>query len=460
MMMTMAMTPLNPWLGIAGVLASLAAMLVALDWWQRRANPQPELARKLAHVGMGAVTLCFGWLFDRPWPVWTLCAGAGLLLAASRWWGPMRQRMGSALGGVGRGGGGEFYFAFSVALIFWLSRNTNFARGTNLLYIIPVLILTLADALGALVGVNYGRARYVTDDGHKSAEGSLAFFLAAFFSTHVPLLLYSDTGRAESLLIGLTLGLLVMLLEAVCWGGLDNLFVPLASFVALRIYLHQDAQGLALRLAILIGLTGFMFSWRRRTHLTDSAPLAGALVLYFSWALGGWPWLVGPAALLAGYTLLCPGALKKQPRPTVHNVAAVVCVSSAGLGWLFAAAAGGYGAALLFPFTLSFAAHLGMMALAHFRCGNRRPAGWRTVAQSLMVGAGLVMLPYAAFCARPAAMAAWQLALGLAAVGGAVAMFGAWQKGMDDCPTNASRWIRQGALAAIASLGGFAAAAG
>ncbi len=442
-------------LGIGAVLAALMALLCGLGWWQRRWSPHPELVRKVAHVGMGMTTLGFPWLFDRAWPAWALCAGSLTLLTAVRWWRPLRAPLGGVLGGVGRGGAGEFYFAVAVAIVFTATvGETSAAGGFNLLYFVPVLILTLADATGALVGVRYGRARYTAGDGHKSVEGSLAFFVVAFFSTHVPLLLASGTGRVESLLIGMLLGLLVMLLEAVGGHGTDNLLVPLASFVALRIYLHLSVEALLTRLAVLTCLTALMLAWRKRTYLDDSAPLAAALVLYLSWSLGGGAWLVGPAALLTGYTLLCPGVWREATRPVRHNADAVASVSAAGFAWLFAAWVSHLGDRLLFPFTLTFAAHLGMVALAHLREADRRAAGARAVAEAAGIGVAGVLVPYLALCARPLATAAWEAGVGVAAVAAATALFGWSQKRMEDCPANPARWWRQGSIAALVSLGG------
>ena len=443
------------WLAVTGVLAALLALFAALGAWQRLGNPHPELVRKSAHVGMGLVTLSFPWLFAQPLPVWVLCAGSIAMLAAMRWWRPLRPSLGGVMGRVERDGGGEFYFAFSVALVFWLSCRFASPSRVNLFFAVPMLILTLADAVGALVGVRYGQARYVAGDGYKSVEGSLAFFLVAFFSAHVPLLLWTSTGRAESLLIGLLLGLLVMLLEAVCGYGTDNFFVPLASFVALRIYLHLDLTALAMRLAILTSLTLFMVVWRRRTYLDDSAPLAAALVLYLSWSLGGWMWLLGPGTLLVFYTLLCTDAWKGCRDRARHNVDAVACVSSAGFGWLFAAWSTGWGKTLLFPFTLTFAAHAGIIALAHLREGNRRPAGSRVIAEAAGIAGGLVLLPYVLIAGRGVQITGWHLLVGWMAVFAATTAFARWQDHLDDCPTDLPRWLRQGLLCAMASLAGW-----
>ena len=449
----MSLSSLSPWTMAGAVLVSLAGLLGTLGWWQRRCAPHPELVRKIAHVGMGLVTLTFPWIFRAVWPVWVLCAGSTALLAAARWWRPLRPAMGGALGRVERAGAGEFYFTLSVALVFTLAWGADPA---GVLFVVPMLVLTLADAVGALVGVRYGQSRYTAGNGYKSVEGSLAFFIVAFFSTHVPLLLWAGAGRAESLLIGTLLGLLVMLMEAVCGYGTDNLFVPLTSFVALRIYLDLDVPALALRLAVLAGLTAVLLVWRRRTYLDDSAPLAAALVLYLCWSLGGWPWLVGPAALLVTYTLLCAeswlgSATLARAR---HKVDAVACVASAGLVWLFVARTTHWGEVLRFPFTVAFAAHAGMIALAHLRDGNRRPAGGRVVAEAAAVAGALVLVPFVLLDAHGGAAGLWQLGVGGVAVAAATGAFASWQERMDDCPTNTSRWLRQGVLGVASSLVG------
>jgi V/A-type H+-transporting ATPase subunit I len=73
-------------------------------------------------------------------------------------------------------------------------------------------------------------------------------------STHVPLLLFTDIGRAESLLLGLTIGLLVMLIEAIGWNGLDNLLVPVGGFFLLLGYRQLDARQLLMLFLIVLAL--------------------------------------------------------------------------------------------------------------------------------------------------------------------------------------------------------------
>jgi Dolichol kinase len=368
---------MNSWLNIPLVLLILGGLMLALRRWQWTARPNPELVRKLLHIPMGMVTLTFPWLFESVWQVAVLGGLAIAWLMTLRLYRPLAQGLGSVLGGVGRRSLGEVYFPLSVVILFALT------PGQPLLYVIPILILALADAAAALVGTRYGQMRYVATEGYKSTEGSLSFFMATFFSVHVPLLLFSETGRPESLLIATILGLLVMLIEAIAWQGLDNLFIPLGSFLLLQTHLAMNTPALVARLVVLGALIGFLWLWRGHTTLNDGALLGAALVGYFCWSVGGWPWLLAPLTLVLCYPLLIYRPTAQQPlspaekavmlwQPTeddsqawtrIHNVHAVLSVAAAGLLWLFLAQTFDR-PQLIYPYTLAFAVNLAIICVA------------------------------------------------------------------------------------------------
>src|SRR5688572_15413048 len=170
---------MNPFVAIALVLAVLGGLMLAVRWAQRRFGLHAELSRKLVHVLMGLVCLTFPWLFREAWPVWTLAGMAVVGLGAIRLLPAIKSKLGQVLGGVERESWGELLFPLAVAFVFALS------CGNTILFCVPVLILSLADAMAALIGRRYGFARYETDDGWKSLEGSAAFFLVAFLTTAI-----------------------------------------------------------------------------------------------------------------------------------------------------------------------------------------------------------------------------------------------------------------------------------
>jgi phytol kinase len=444
---------ISPWLGMALVVGSLGLLMGVLRLWQRLGTPHPELVRKCLHMGMGLLTLSFPWLFDVAWPIIVLGVTSAVGMLALRLIKGLRTGVGSVVAGVPRATFGEVYFPIAVGILFLLFRfepiEDESAR--YLLYCIPVLLLTLADAMAALIGVRYGSAHYSTSEGHKTVEGSLAFFLVGFFCTHVPLLLYSEkTGRTECLLIGLLLAWLAMMFEAISWGGLDNLALPLVSYLLLRAYLDLSIYHLLLRIAVTAGLTGFALLYAHRSTLVGSAVIGVILAGYICWAVGGWPWLVPPLTLFLTYTLLSPRTPDNSRH--IHNIHAVVCVCSTGLLWLFLFRILDQ-QGFLYLFTLSFAAHLAIIGVA--RLGYDYPA-MKPVPLLLLCGFQgwlFLFVPYAIMQWNDSRVVV-EIVMALPATALAAAGFYLTQPEVRNCPADTLRWLRQAAHATAASAVG------
>ena len=174
--------------------------------------------------------------------------------------------------------------------------------------------LDVCRCVGGAVGVRYGSVKYEATRGRKSLEGSAAFFLAAFFSVHVPLLLLTELGRAATLLIGIMFGLLLAMVEAVAWSGLDNLFIPLAGFMLLEVYVGLDAVALGWRLYVTAFLMVVAFVARSRTW-NNAALILAILVGYLCANLGGFPWLVIALWAFLGVVIISPVA--DAPKRTI-----------------------------------------------------------------------------------------------------------------------------------------------
>lgn len=431
---------LNPWLGITLVLAVLGSTIAALAVFKWQSNPHPEVLRKLLHVGMGFVTLTFPWVFSESWPVLLLAAIAmGIMFALKAV--KSLQQVGSVVNSVARRSLGEIYFPLSVALVFW------FAEGHWLLFCIPILILTLADALAALIGVRYGLLRYTTGEGEKSAEGSLAFFTVAFLSTHVPLLLLTDLGRAQTLLIALIIGLLVMLMEAIAWHGLDNLFIPLGSFVLLKMYLPLSVTQLTARLVVTAILVTFVLVWRKRTTLNDSALLGVALAGYASCFFVSLRWILPPLILFVSYSLLCPWTkLYKERR---HDIRAVLSVTSTGALWLILAKILNQ-PQLFYPYTIACAAHLAIIDLAIPKDHPQMPnvQFWKFATTAIFKSWLLLFIPYMIIEGWKT-MIHSSLALFAIALAG-VAFYG-FQWLLRDRPDDLPVWVSRAGIVAVCS---------
>ena len=227
-------------LGMLLVSASFVALIAGVRVLQISRGTDPEVLRKLLHVGMGLVSLSLPWFCGTPRPVLLLASlfAAGLL--AGRFSACWRRVTGGVLCGITRPSVGDLCFPAGVALVFAL------AAGRTLHFCIPVLTLTIADAAAAMVGMRYGAHQFGGPGGRKTLEGSAAFCLVAFLCAYVPLLLRPEGGWAWPLLLAISLAALLTPVEAVSGSGLDNLTVPLPALLLLRMLSPGDAWLLAL----------------------------------------------------------------------------------------------------------------------------------------------------------------------------------------------------------------------
>lgn len=332
---------------LAGVYAGLAK---ATHTW----DLDEETPRKCVHIALGGSTLLFPWLFDSLWPVLVLGMSAlGFML----WLRLMKPSpLQSVVHGVSRQSYGEMCFPIAVMLIFGLS------QGNRLLYVIPILVLTLADAAGALVGVHLGRHRYQTEDGMKSIEGSLAVAGVTALCVGLPLGFVTNYSMVGIILVAAVVALLVMAIEAIAMQGFDNVFVPLLVYALLCVYADKTAGELLIRLLMLVLVLCLAMVWRYRTYLQHSALLGACVSLYVCWALGGWPWLLPPLIAAGAYVVLCPpGDAKLTP---THGMSALAAFISTALLWLMVSKSIGTGG-LYVPFVYSIAVQISMMVLAY-----------------------------------------------------------------------------------------------
>lgn len=402
------------WWAVLALAVALLAVLGAVYLVAQRRPMPGELSRKVTHVALGLVTLSFPWLFHDPWPPIVLAGTAIGVMFAMREVPWLRDRFGTLISGVERQSLGDLYFPIAAVSLFVLS------HGDAVLFVIPILTLTLADAVAAIIGLRYGRLYFATTEGTKSLEGSAAFFMIAFLATHIPLLLFTNTARVDSLLIGATFGVLIMLLEAIAWRGLDNLFIPIGGYLVLSSSLRLDTGSLMENLAVAVVLLAIVLTARRTHTLNDSALLAGVLIGYVSWSVGGWRWLMPPLVVFLSYAALFPRPDQIAARP--HDLVAIFAVTSAGLLWL----------ALRFvlpdnvtyyAYTLSFAANLCFVGVTWFAVARPTVSPVIAIPAASLIAWGALFIPFL-FIRGSAVNAAMDAvtALGIIAIAGAAYM--------------------------------------
>jgi phytol kinase len=464
------------WLGIIFVVVTLGSVMVILRWVARRYTLHPELVRKMLHICMGLTTLTLPWIFDALWPVVVLVGLTVPGLWALRRSKRLKEQLGSVLHNVNRDDSlGEIYFPLGVGGAFIL------AHGEPLRFTIPVLLLTASDAIAALIGIRYGHTYYTTSDGTKSAEGSLAFFVSSFLGVCISLFLVFDGVSAiPALLIAVILSLLLMLVEAVSWQGLDNLFIPIFGFLLFDAFLQVTIADLVGNLLITLLLVVFVLSWRKQAFLQDSALLSAALIGYFCWTLADWRWFIAPLTVFISHVLLesasdwhailaairarfWPGQKQTDARGEhlldkklgfqPYPLFAVLSVASGGLFWLVAYRIF-HRPELFYLFTLAFAGQLGILMVIAKKHGQLPESIHLTMTRSIVSSWLMLFIPYVLIqgLARPELIRAL---IGLPGVAIIVITFYLLEPKGSFYPPDRKRWLTQTACTILGSAMGF-----
>lgn len=216
-----------PWIGMGAVLATGVGMMAGLNAYQSKHTLEPELARKLLHVGTGLLGLSFPWLFESAWPVLGVVGMGMLVIGGTKVCKFLRCRLGGPLYGITRASNGDLYLLLAIAVLF------VFSSGNIFLYVIPIIIVTFADSAAALAGARYGRWCYAVAGGNKSIEGSVAFMVVSFTTVYPILLIFGPVNQDAVVFAAAALAFATTMIEAVAGKGLDNFLVPIGAYITL-----------------------------------------------------------------------------------------------------------------------------------------------------------------------------------------------------------------------------------
>ncbi len=207
----------------AFIFAGIYILIFYLGEAVRRLIPSnAEISRKLVHLSGGLIALSFPYFFASHWTVLALACGFILIVLISK-----RKDLLRSVNDIGRRSYGQFYYPIAIYLIFILSSDKP------VIYFVSILVMSVSDALAALVGEKYGVIKFDVEGNLKTLEGSVAFFFVTFLCVHLPLLLMTNIGRVESILIATIIALLVTGFEAISLSGSDNIIVPFGTYFLL-----------------------------------------------------------------------------------------------------------------------------------------------------------------------------------------------------------------------------------
>ncbi|WP_170551463.1 hypothetical protein [Ruegeria atlantica] len=328
------MTVLMQILLAAGSVLALLGVMMVIRHLAKAAGLNAEVQRKLMHVSTGLFALLLPWIFSDRWPVYMLIAATMLVMLVLRL--PRFSKgLGATLHGVERTSYGDFLLALSVGLCFLLA-------GNNLLfYILPIAVLTLADAAAALAGTAYGTRRFIVEDGEKSVEGSVVFFVVTMLIAIVCFLFMTALPPANTLMLCIMVAAFGTLVEAQSWRGFDNLFLPLGLLIFLSVHFDSSLIELAtIALVFLASLSGFSILGAR-LGLTKHATRVYVITVFLLLAVTALQNAVLPILVLATHLWARVSTTCDSKYPDLDVVASLGLFS---FGWLALGNATGWNA--------------------------------------------------------------------------------------------------------------------
>lgn len=203
---------------LSAVFTYLAMLVIISEVLSRLVTDDPELVRKVVHIGSGNVILLAWWL-DISRVVIVSAAIIAAAIAITSYIIPILPSIES----VGRQSYGTLFYALTMGILaacFWL-HHPQYA-------VIGILIMAWGDGMAAIIGQRFGKHKYQIGGITKSWEGSGAMALVTLIVT-ASVLLAVEGNNWQIWTISIVVACVATILEAFSKLGVDNLTVPLAS---------------------------------------------------------------------------------------------------------------------------------------------------------------------------------------------------------------------------------------
>ena len=203
---------------LGAVFIYLGGLVILAEVLSRFLTGDPELTRKVVHIGSGNVILLAWWL-DIPSRIIISAAIVAAAIAITSYIIPILPSIES----VGRQSFGTLFYAISIgvlAVCFWQD-NPQYT-------VIGILVMAWGDGMAAIIGQRFGQHPYRIGQITKSWEGSLAMMVASLIVT-ASILVTTQSNSWQIWSVSLLVALVATILEAFSKLGIDNLTVPLCS---------------------------------------------------------------------------------------------------------------------------------------------------------------------------------------------------------------------------------------
>jgi dolichol kinase len=213
-------------LAVIVCLAGVFALLAVAEYFAKQKLLKGENLRQFVHISVGTFVAFWPWLVS-----WSTIQILGLAMLAVVILNRTRRGRFFHFNKVTkRETYGDIFFALAITACALVTTN-------KLFFALAILNLSLADGIASVVGQNFGKHwRYKVYYHTKTVMGSMAFWLVSMSIFGVGLLYaHNVIDFTHYALLVIFLPPVLTALENICMLGLDDLVVPLAVILVLRL---------------------------------------------------------------------------------------------------------------------------------------------------------------------------------------------------------------------------------
>jgi dolichol kinase len=202
------------------------------DLLYHRFNVSVGYTRKIVHILTGIIALTFPVYLNDIWQAAVLCISFLGLMALSE-----RFSWFKSITAVERKSHGSWLFAISVLICF-----IAFSKWRIEFFYLPILILTVADPIAAIIGKKLNYKPQIILGQTKTIGGSIAFFIATIlvsigFAEIATSFVHYNLFSAGHYYYFILIALVATIAELFSTKGWDNLTIPLSVIMMLLVYL-------------------------------------------------------------------------------------------------------------------------------------------------------------------------------------------------------------------------------
>jgi phytol kinase len=215
---------------VGGIVATMLFVFITIgfaEFIRRQFAFSPNFTRKIIHVGVGNWIFLWPFAFDN----WYAILLPPALFVVLNYVSYRRGLVKAMERKVKAGGLGTVYYAISLAIVAPISMllRKNWSAAC------AIMLMAWADGLADPIGRKFGAHKYSIAGSNRSIEGSLGFFLVGFVTVAFVLMFFA---AFSSLPPGFNIPVFSLgnaalgtLIEAVSPAGMDNLTVPIVTFI-------------------------------------------------------------------------------------------------------------------------------------------------------------------------------------------------------------------------------------